>query len=413
MFFHSAAQHKNINSDSLSRYGINPNYKCIKCDPVRQKNFYLLTVLEHDNYCRNKIVNGAALRTIYKHYQQMAAKPDLNCTDIPVCYTSNMSLDNSMIAAAAKQLVALYKTDATFRSILHRHLRESGAFMKWSGDNDTAMLAKAWEEEAGGINNIITRYTTNKGFRHPDIDSSSYYVKGAAFKKALTQLFNDYQHHPGAPLFFYPSLRLALDLLRINHRNEAARHEPLSTENKAPYNKIPATSWNKYPYSVILILGEGPDDNKPISRGSMHRCDMGAALYRQGNAPFIVVSGGYVHPFQTRYSEAIEMRKYLLHQYKIPASVIIVEPQARHTTTNIRNTARIIYRAGIPAAKKILCTSSSIHIGTILSSWFSNRNMSELGYLPYSGMKKISDTTVEFNPVVRSLYWDDNDPLDP
>src|SRR5665647_1789454 len=92
---------------------------------------------------------------------------------------------------------------------------------------------------------------------------------------------------------------------------------------------------------------------------------LGAENYKKGLAPFIVVSGGFVHPFQTSYCEAFELKQYLIDQLGIPDSVIIMEPHARHTTTNIRNTNRIIYRHYIPADKQILCTSTSGQIDYI------------------------------------------------
>jgi hypothetical protein len=47
------------------------------------------------------------------------------------------------------------------------------------------------------------------------------------------------------------------------------------------------------------------------------RTDVAAELFRQKKAPLIIVSGGHVHPMQTPYCEAIEMKKYLIEKYKI------------------------------------------------------------------------------------------------
>ncbi len=80
---------------------------------------------------------------------------------------------------------------------------------------------------------------------------------------------------------------------------------------------------------------------------------MAVKRYRQGLAPLLLVSGGAVHPKRTPYNEALEMKKELMNVYGIPARAIIVEPHARHTTTNFRNAARLVYRYGIPADKKV------------------------------------------------------------
>jgi DUF218 domain-containing protein len=402
------------NQDSFRHYGINPRYNWISCEPVQQKNFYLLTVFERDPVLKHRISKDKVLRSILSRYLRSLSLWDVNCGNIPACYTEAMLWDSISVAQAAERLEELYAKDVVFRMSLHIHLQESGAFIKWQGMAENKILTMALAQEMACINQIITNYTTNRGFRYPDIDSDFYDVRSAEFRKVVTRLFEHYSMVPDTSfLFFSPSMKLALDVLKAAHRDEAARHEPLYKVNKAAFDRIAHTEWNKYPFSAILIFGEGPNDKKNISAGGMLRCDAGAELYQKGKAPFIVVSGGYVHPFQTRWCEAIEMRKYLIDQYHIPAKAIIVEPHARHTTTNIRNTARIIFRNGIPAGKKVLGISSSNHISYMMSPIFTWRNNNDLGYLPYADMQKNSDNTVEFYPVAKALFWDGSDPLDP
>ena len=83
-------------------------------------------------------------------------------------------------------------------------------------------------------------------------------------------------------------------------------------------------------------------------------CRLAALQYAKGVAPFIVTSGGKVHPYKTKFCEATEMKRYLVEKLHIPANAIIVDPHARHTTTNMRNAARLIYRYGIPLIKPAL-----------------------------------------------------------
>jgi uncharacterized SAM-binding protein YcdF (DUF218 family) len=54
--------------------------------------------------------------------------------------------------------------------------------------------------------------------------------------------------------------------------------------------------------------------------------------YKEGVAPFIVVTGGKVYPFKTRNVEAYHMKQYLINEFEIPEDQIIIEPHARHTT---------------------------------------------------------------------------------
>ena len=66
-----------------------------------------------------------------------------------------------------------------------------------------------------------------------------------------------------------------------------------------------------------------------------------------------------------------EMKKYLMNHLKVPENAIIMEPHARHTTTNLRNGARLIYRYGIPFDKAALTSTSrgqSSSIGRCLAT---------------------------------------------
>src|SRR6185436_19493584 len=125
-------------------------------------------------------------------------------------------------------------------------------------------------------------------------------------------------------------------------------------------------------------------------------------------APLIIVSGGHVHPMQTPYCEAIEMKKYLMEKYKIPEASILVEPQARHTTTNFRNAGRLAFRYRIPAGRTALVTSSESHIASSTSEDFRTRCQNELGYFPMEFIKRISPVEAEFKPSVVSLFFDAN-----
>jgi hypothetical protein len=162
--------------------------------------------------------------------------------------------------------------------------------------------------------------------------------------------------------------------------------------------------------------GHGPDIEKvPLSPIGKIRVALVAERYHRGLAPLIILSGGYVHPNKTPYSEAIEMKKALMEKYGVPERAILVDPHARHTTTNFRNAARQMFRYGIPTSKPSLCTTTMDQIIYITDAkwFFAQRNMRELGYLPYELFEKISNHDVVFKPVITSLHADPLDPLDP
>jgi hypothetical protein len=103
----------------------------------------------------------------------------------------------------------------------------------------------------------------------------------------------------------------------------------------------------------------------------------------------------------------------LTEKYKIAETNILIDPQARHTTTNFRNAARLAFRYRIPSDQTALVTSSEDHIASSTSEEFRTRNLNELGYFPMEFIKGISPVAAEFKPLVASLFFDANDPLDP
>jgi hypothetical protein len=216
-------------------------------------------------------------------------------------------------------------------------------------------------------------------------------------------------------LFFEPSLQFALSLLQINNRDESGRHEPLEVkENVAALHHIASIAWKNFAYSVIVVPGSGPDrlawSLSPLSR---LRIEIAARRFKEGKAPLILVSGGYVHPNQTPYSEAIEMRKSLIDDFGVPIDAIIIDPHARHTTTNLRNAARLIYRYGIPFERKALITTDEFQRTYIESDAFASRCEQELGYQPATIRGRVSIFDLEFTPRRDSLQIDAMDPLDP
>jgi hypothetical protein len=203
--------------------------------------------------------------------------------------------------------------------------------------------------------------------------------------------------------------------LDVNHRDEAGRFEPMEKgPNAAAYRNIVTTDWKRYPYSVIVVPGSGNDQpGIALSGAGKLRVQLAAKRYRDGKAPFILVSGGFVHPMQTPYAEAIEMKRELMAKYGIPESAILVDPHARHTTTNIRNAARIMYRYGMPFAAKALITTDPSQSASIENPNFAQRCLNELGYVPHRLLGRTSLFDLEFVPLLDSLQADPLDPLDP
>jgi hypothetical protein len=178
--------------------------------------------------------------------------------------------------------------------------------------------------------------------------------------------------------------------------------------------RIASTDWDRYPYTAILVPGAGADRlDVPLDPGGRLRLALAAERYRTGKAPLIVVSGGYVHPAQTPFAEAIEMKRALVRDFGVPAEAVVVDPHARHTTTNMRNAARLLLRYGVPADRWAMVTSDRAQSAYIAGAEFHARCEKELGYQPAVLGKRLSKFDQAFRPSVDSLRLDARDPLDP
>ena len=98
---------------------------------------------------------------------------------------------------------------------------------------------------------------------------------------------------------------------------------------------------------------------------------------------------------------------------RVPEDAVIVDPHARHTTTNLRNAARILWRDGAPVDRKVLVVSDDAQTAYIASAAFDARNRTETGVLPYSDKKQLGRFEVEILPAAEALRLNPLDPLDP
>ena len=143
------------------------------------------------------------------------------------------------------------------------------------------------------------------------------------------------------------------------------------------------------------------------------RADIAVSRWQAHLAPFLLLTGGHVHPDRTTHSEAIEMKHYLMTTYAVPESAIFVDPYARHTTTNLRNATRVLLRAGVPLASALLVVSDVVQTAYIRGDAFAMRCDDELHFRPWRGLdaRSATDTCMTLEPV--SLTTDAADMLDP
>jgi hypothetical protein len=107
------------------------------------------------------------------------------------------------------------------------------------------------------------------------------------------------------------------------------------------------------------------------------------------------------------------MKKDLMQRLHIPEYAILIEPHARHTTTNFRNTARLIFRYQIPSDKPALATTDIYQSHYITNRGLDERCREELGYVPFQHIKRLNQHDVVWLPVKDALQTNPLDPLDP
>ncbi|MET0299222.1 MAG: YdcF family protein [Flavitalea sp.] len=270
------------------------------------------------------------------------------------------------------------------------------------------------ETDLAAVNHILNTYVGGAPLRYPKIDGGGFSKGDPAYIAKICEKITAALSAPGSEVVFYAMpMLISLNILELNGRDEAARYDPITAGiNKEAYYQVRKTEFEKFQYSAIIVPGLGPSDlARSLDSGGARRCVLAAAEYRKKKAPFIIVSGGHVHPDRTPFSEAIEMRKYLVEKLGVPASAVIAEPYARHTTTNVRNGLRIVYAFGMPANKPVMLVSDVFQSSYVMM--MKGRFMDEIGFLPYKSLQQDNDRKPYFIPDSAALRRNPYDPLDP
>lgn len=109
------------------------------------------------------------------------------------------------------------------------------------------------------------------------------------------------------------------------------------------------------PADAIVVLGAAQYNGKP-SPVLRARLDHALALYHEGLAPSIVVTGGIGEG--DRVSEATVGQQYLV-QHRVPVSAVIVRPEGRSTQASITAVARWIMEQHL---RRVLLVSDPFHM---------------------------------------------------
>ena len=366
---------------------------------LQDKAFPLATSLAADGALLAELAVHPVLSAVSEARDAALRAAPEQCGGDTACYASALGWSDADAQGAAAELTGHLEATGKLAAFAG-DLRGSGRFALHATKTDAELVDVAFRDLVTALGKTFSDETGSLG--------------GPAIQGVVESVV---AAHPEPLQFFEPLLLVDLGALAADGRDEGARYEPLAEgENAAAVAHIPSIEWSKYPFTVIVVPGLGPTSlDVALSPGGQARADLAAQRFFAGIAPLVALSGGHVHPDRTPYSEAIEMKKYLLGTHGIPEEALLVDPHARHTTTNLRNVSRLLYRYGVPTGQPALVTSDlgqSIYIG-YWGGMFGPRCEEELGYLPWSALVPISPNDACFRPVAISLHADGRDPLDP
>lgn len=273
-------------------------------------------------------------------------------------------------------------------------------------------LLGAWHWYANATNRMLSVYGKNATPMYPD-DAMAYNVTGTEWQNYVNQT-RAWQLFSGVESAPLDAIHTAVELLDVNLRDDALRWNKVwNGVNKPAREYMKDVDWSKYKYSAILVPGEGPERlDEPLSPMGKLRLRIARKSFERGEAPVMILSGGSVHPMLTKYVEAEEMSSWLVHNLGFPEHKVIQETQARHTTTNLRNAARIVHKLDAPKGKPILVVTDEIQSAYITQE-LNPRSVKELGYeLGQLGPRK-NQYEVEYHPSNLTNIVDPHDPMDP
>ena len=392
-----------------------PGYAAPFADSLETLNFPLLAMIGLAPGWAPALHADPALQALAAVRAQWVAATSA-CTPWPDCLAEAWTWTPADIASVTAALRTVAARPGMADVLVRTHLRASGRFARHSALADAELLAAAWADTAAGLNHLVAVYVSGKPPRYPAVEGALFDVKRPKFAAVLDA-------HAKATvaaarpddLVFDPSLRFGTGLLRLNERTDAAAFRPLlAGKNAAAVAQVSRTRWSDYRYPALLVFGHGPEDAQSRTGvlGNI-RMARAAGLFARRLAPFIIVSGGNVHPNRTPFNEAVEMKRLLIAQYGIPADRILIEPHARHTTTNMRNSARLLFAAGFPTNQSSLIVTDPETAPYIGSTLLQERTRAATGVLPGVVAPASTPFAFEFLPDRAAFHVDPLDPLDP
>jgi hypothetical protein len=164
-------------------------------------------------------------------------------------------------------------------------------------------------------------------------------------------------------------------------------------------------------YDVLIVPGYSDDTPADVPHAiARERLLRAVITWRNGGAPFILVSGGSVRPADNPVNEALAMKRYLVAGGVGPEHILL-EPCARHSTTNLRNAGRMMIQTGLLRGRIVTSVDQAFYFMRPRSSTFYSRCLRELGYM-VGKVWRVDAQNVGFTPS-ELVTLPGDDPLDP
>lgn len=380
-------------------------------DRIVQRSFPFLHVLNTHPDIQTALVSNALFATLAEARSERIEQAIATCEDSVVCIARPWLWSDAETGLVGDVFVKIAPGAG-----LAARLRETRAYPLYADLSDEALVRRAWMDTAAALNGTARTYGFGEAPFYPNIDSARFAPGDPVYAKLLRDA-SDLALGPADrrkdPLS--AAGQFSLFLLYLNERENAGFYPQLDDQQNGPARDFASrVNWADYPYSAILVLGDGPDEvGTELGSFGKLRLFHAAELYRSGLAPILIVSGGNVHPAGTHINEAETMKSVLIERYGIPERAIIMEPHARHTTTNFRNSARLMIRYGFPIDQPALVSTSRGQSAYAEGAEFRDRSLAELGYLPMTLGARLSPFDQEFWVSLLSDQINPADPLDP
>jgi len=174
------------------------------------------------------------------------------------------------------------------------------------------------------------------------------------------------------------------ETLRRVYRRTRTRVAAIAIAVAAAYLLVFETNfvwWSAAPLAVsaaperadaIVVFAGGVGESGRAGGGAQERLGRAIALYRQGYAPLLLFSSGFVYTFH----EAQAMRALAIDA-GVPASAIVLEERATNTYENVKFVDELLRSRG---ATRILLVSSPYHMRRALLVW--HRQAPQLTVIP-------------------------------